>query len=206
MDIPTLFGTVPKFARFLTKKRFIGCRVPDLSEATESNGPMAQIMSPAWRNNAQAQLAPNTADKRAVWMIMEYAEQDLGKLMKDPKMPWAPGGAPKGLPAALVKSFCYQILAGLAHCHENLVLHRDLKPCNLLINDQGKVKVTDFGLGRTHQIPMPPYSPNVVTLFYRAPEICLKVPTYMPVVDIWSVGCILAEMATGRVLFNGTLC
>lgn len=101
------------------------------------------------------------------------------------------------------KSFFFQILCGIAYCHANLVLHRDLKPCNILVTESGRVKLTDFGLGRTYNVPMPPYSPGVVTLMYRAPEICLGLPTYTPAVDVWSAGCILAEMLTGRILFNG---
>lgn len=69
---------------------------------------------------------------------------------------------------SFAKSFFFQILCGVAYCHANLVLHRDLKPCNILVTESGKIKITDFGLGRTYNVPMPPYSPGVgYVLCYR---------------------------------------
>ena len=88
-------------------------------------------------------------------------------------------------------------------CHRRRVLHRDLKPQNLLIDKKGIIKVADFGLGRSFGIPVRIYTHEIVTLWYRAPEVLLGSPRYSCPVDIWSVGCIFAEMSTRKPLFQG---
>ena len=98
----------------------------------------------------------------------------------------------------------YQLMRGIAFCHENRVLHRDLKPQNLLINNRGQLKLADFGLARAFGIPVNTFSNEVVTLWYRAPDVLLGSRTYNTSIDIWSAGCIMAEMYTGRPLFPGT--
>lgn len=109
----------------------------------------------------------------------------------------------KRLPAELVKSYMYQLLKGLEFCHSHRVLHRDLKPQNLLIDSHGCIKLADFGLARAFGIPIRAYTHEVVTLWYRAPEILMGARQYACPVDVWSVGCIFAEMITGRPLFPG---
>ncbi len=94
----------------------------------------------------------------------------------------------------LFQSYLRQLLDGIAYCHSNRVLHRDLKPQNLLIDSQGCIKLADFGLARTFSIPMRPYTHEVITLWYRAPEILLGTKQYTCSVDVWSLGCIFAEM------------
>lgn len=98
----------------------------------------------------------------------------------------------------------YQLLKGIAFCHEHRVLHRDLKPQNLLINKKGELKLADFGLARAFGIPVRSYSHEVVTLWYRAPDVLMGSRKYGTPIDIWSAGCIFAEMITGRPLFPGT--
>ena len=88
----------------------------------------------------------------------------------------------------------YQLLDGIAYCHKHRVLHRDLKPQNLLIDNQGRIKLADFGLARAFGLPVRMYTHEVVTLWYRAPEILLGTKSYSMGVDIWSLGCIFAEM------------
>jgi cyclin-dependent kinase len=97
----------------------------------------------------------------------------------------------------------YQLLNGVAKCHKHKVLHRDLKPQNLLINREGILKLADFGLARAFGIPVKNFTHEVVTLWYRAPDILMGSKNYNTSVDIWSVGCIFAEMVTRRPLFAG---
>ena len=90
----------------------------------------------------------------------------------------------------------FQLLNGLVHCHERRIMHRDLKPSNLLVDPDGKLlKIADFGLARTFGLPLKSYTHEVVTLWYRAPEILLGAKEYSTPIDIWSIGCIFAEMA-----------
>jgi cyclin-dependent kinase 1 len=103
----------------------------------------------------------------------------------------------------LVRSYLYQVTSAILFCHLNRVLHRDLKPDNLLINRQGLIKVGDFGLARSFSIPVRKLSLEIVTLWYRAPEILMTSEAYSTSIDIWSLGCIFAEMATRDALFQG---
>jgi len=96
-----------------------------------------------------------------------------------------------------------QILLGLNYCHQNRVLHRDLKPQNLLINKAGDLKLADFGLARAFQLPIRTYTHEVVTLWYRPPEILLGTDIYHTSIDIWSVGVIFAELVSRVPLFPG---
>jgi len=128
-------------------------------------------------------------------LVFEYLDQDLKKYLDD--------CGDRGLDAITTKSFLWQLLQGINYCHENRVLHRDLKPQNLLINSEGELKLADFGLARSFGIPVRSYTHEVVTLWYRSPEILLGSRRYSTPVDMWSVGCIFAEIANGRPLFPG---
>ncbi|KAI7899902.1 serine/threonine-protein kinase pef1 [Cokeromyces recurvatus] len=132
-------------------------------------------------------------------LVFEYMDQDLKKYM-DAALRSNLGA----LDVNTIKSFLYQLLRGIAYCHENRVLHRDLKPQNLLINKHHQLKIGDFGLARAFGIPVNTFSNEVVTLWYRAPDVLLGSRMYSTSIDIWSVGCIMAEMYTGRPLFSGT--
>lgn len=101
------------------------------------------------------------------------------------------------------QSYMYQLLRGTAFCHSHGVLHRDLKPQNLLVDRRGTLKLADFGLARAFTVPIRQYTHEVVTLWYRAPEILLGARQYAPPVDVWSIGAIFAEMANRRALWPG---
>ena len=128
-------------------------------------------------------------------LVFEYLDQDLKKYME------SCSESPMSL--ELVKSYLYQLLRGVAFCHSHRILHRDLKPQNLLIDRHGQLKLADFGLARAFVLPIRTFTHEVVTLWYRAPEILLGSKQYSTPVDIWSVGCIFAEMVNRRPLFSG---
>ena len=92
----------------------------------------------------------------------------------------------------------HQLFEGIAYCHAHRVLHRDLKPQNPLIDTAGRIKLADFGLARAFGLPVRTYTHEVVTLWYRAPEILLGVKSYSTAVDVWSLGCIFFEMVITR--------
>lgn len=129
-----------------------------------------------------------------LYLVFEHLDLDLRKLLDKHR---------NGLQAPLVKSYMWQLLQGLAYCHARRVLHRDLKLQNLLVDKKGNIKLADFGLARSIGLPIRTYTHEVVTLWYRSPELLLKTTHYGPEVDLWSLGCIFAEMQTNRVLFPG---
>lgn len=131
-----------------------------------------------------------------LYLIFEFLSMDLKKYMDS--LP-----SERMLDAELVRSYMYQITAAILFCHRRRVLHRDLKPQNLLISKDGLIKVADFGLGRSFGIPVRNYTHEIVTLWYRAPEILLGSQRYSCPVDIWSLGCIFSEMVTRKPLFQG---
>jgi cyclin-dependent kinase len=122
-----------------------------------------------------------------LYLVFEYLEFDLKKYMK--KL------GNKSLPPEQCQSLLYQILQSLIFLHSNRIFHRDLKPQNLLISSDGKIiKLADFGLARAFGFPIKTYTHEVVTLWYRCPEILLSSKHYSLGVDLWSTGCIFAEM------------
>lgn len=100
----------------------------------------------------------------------------------------------------------YQILCGIDYLHQNWIIHRDLKPANILVVSDGKIKITDFGLARIFQAPLKSLSENgqVVTIWYRAPELLLGAKHYTTAIDIWAIGCIFAELIMLNPLFPGS--
>ncbi|XP_034952596.1 cyclin-dependent kinase 1 [Chelonus insularis] len=135
-------------------------------------------------------------EESRLYLIFEYLTMDLKKYMDTL-------GNGKLMDPKTVQSYLYQITTAILFCHTRRVLHRDLKPQNLLIDSKGVIKVADFGLGRAFGIPVRVYTHEVVTLWYRAPEILLGTTRYTCAIDVWSIGCIFAEMATKKPLFQG---
>ncbi|XP_078003998.1 cyclin-dependent kinase 16 isoform X2 [Phascolarctos cinereus] len=133
--------------------------------------------------------------EKSLTLVFEYLDKDLKQYLED---------CGNIINTHNVKLFLFQLLRGLAYCHRQKVLHRDLKPQNLLINERGELKLADFGLARAKSIPTKTYSNEVVTLWYRPPDILLGSTDYSTQIDMWGVGCIFYEMATGRPLFPGS--
>ncbi|KAG2706718.1 hypothetical protein I3760_05G116100 [Carya illinoinensis] len=130
----------------------------------------------------------------SIFMVMEYMEHDLKGLMETMKQPFS---------QSEVKCLMLQLLEGVKYLHDNWVLHRDLKASNLLLNNRGELKICDFGLARQYGSPLKPYTHLVVTLWYRAPELLLGAKQYSTAIDMWSLGCIMAEFLSKEPLFNG---
>ncbi|CAL1525993.1 unnamed protein product, partial [Lymnaea stagnalis] len=131
-----------------------------------------------------------------LYLVFEYLTKDLKKYMDS-----FPSN--EHINPALIKSYMYQLLNGISYCHSHRVLHRDLKPQNLLIDMEGNIKLADFGLARAFGVPVRTYTHEVVTLWYRAPEILLGSRFYSTPVDVWSLGCIFVEMVRRQALFPG---
>jgi serine/threonine protein kinase len=131
-----------------------------------------------------------------LYLIFEFLDLDLKKYMDST-------ASDGGLSEKLVKSYLYQLIDGIKYCHQRRILHRDLKPQNILIDQHGNLKIADFGLSRAFGIPMRTYTHEVVTLWYRSPEILLGNKHYSTAVDMWSIGCIFAEMFNLSPLFPG---
>ncbi|ETE61135.1 Serine/threonine-protein kinase ICK, partial [Ophiophagus hannah] len=128
-----------------------------------------------------------------LYFVFEYMKENLYQLMKERN---------KLFPESTVRNIMYQILQGLAFIHKHGFFHRDLKPENLLCMGPELVKIADFGLAREIR-SRPPYTDYVSTR-YRAPEVLLRSTNYSSPIDIWAVGCIMAEVYTLRPLFPGT--
>ncbi|KAJ3641268.1 hypothetical protein Zmor_027781 [Zophobas morio] len=133
-----------------------------------------------------------TSDK--LYLVFEYLDLDLKRYLD---------GTMKPMHKELIRSYLKQLCEGLAYLHTHRILHRDIKPQNLLVDKEGHIKIADFGLSRCFSVPTKSYTHEVVTMWYRAPELLLGSKLYTNGVDIWSLGCVMAEMLIKRALFPG---
>lgn len=130
-----------------------------------------------------------------LYLVFEYMDHDLSGLATAPGVKFT---------EAQIKCYMQQLLHGLEHCHSRGVLHRDIKGSNLLIDDNGVLKIGDFGLATFFQPNQKePLTSRVVTLWYRAPELLLGATDYGIAIDMWSIGCILAELYAGKPIMPG---
>jgi serine/threonine protein kinase len=138
----------------------------------------------------------NLSDKK-ILLCLEFIQYDLKKFW-DKEFPIS-----KSVNIEIIKSIMYQILKGIDFLHSKKILHRDLKPQNVLIDNNLRVRIADFGLSRTYTIPIKQYTREVLTLWYRSPELILGAEFYSTGIDIWSIGCIFAELFLRKPLFQG---
>ncbi|KAI5149450.1 hypothetical protein ENBRE01_0908 [Enteropsectra breve] len=132
-----------------------------------------------------------------MYLVFEYIDTDLKKLIDKYSM------SRKELSTENIKKMTYQLLSAIKFCHSKNILHRDIKPQNILVDDKLNVKLADFGLGRAASIPMRQYTTEIVTLWYRPPELLLGGTLYDSSIDIWSLGCIFVELCSLIPLFMG---
>ncbi|KAJ2629938.1 hypothetical protein H4R22_003020, partial [Coemansia sp. RSA 1290] len=130
----------------------------------------------------------------SIYMVMDFMEHDLRTLMEQMREPFRPSE---------VKSLMWQLCSAVEHLHDNWIVHRDLKTTNLLMASGGGLRVADFGLARKYSSPLGHMTGLVVTLWYRAPELLMGEKEYSTAVDMWSVGCIFAELFVGQPLLQG---
>ncbi|KAK1273662.1 putative serine/threonine-protein kinase [Acorus gramineus] len=131
----------------------------------------------------------------SIYLVFEYMEHDLSGLSSCPDIKFS---------EAQVKCYMQQLLSGLEHCHSRGVMHRDIKGANLLVNNEGNLKMADFGLANIlNPGQKQPLTSRVVTLWYRPPELLLGSTDYGASVDLWSVGCVFAELLLGKPILQG---
>ncbi|KAK7316989.1 hypothetical protein RJT34_00856 [Clitoria ternatea] len=129
----------------------------------------------------------------SLYLVFEFMQSDLTRIISR---------TDEKLTEPQIKCYMKQLLAGLKHCHERGVMHRDIKPSNLLIDKKGVLKIADFGLANSIKAERP-LTNRVVTLWYRAPELLLGSTDYGYGIDLWSAGCLLAEMFVGTPIMPG---
>ncbi|KAB7502471.1 Cyclin-dependent kinase 11B [Armadillidium nasatum] len=135
-----------------------------------------------------------------IYIVMDYVEHDLKSLMETMRK------KKQSFTIGEVKTLMIQLLRAVHHLHDNWILHRDLKTSNLLLSHRGIIEVGfvgDFGLAREYGSPLKQYTPIVVTLWYRAPELLLGTKEYSCPIDVWSVGCIFGELLGMEPMFPG---
>lgn len=146
----------------------------------------------------QTHAAPPKEGKRPpLYFAFEYMEHDLSGLLNHPRVKFT---------RTQIQCYMRQLLCGVAFMHRNKIIHRDIKASNLLLNNQGMLKVADFGLSRFWNevnAKAGRYTNKVVTLWYRPPELLMGSTSYDFSVDIWSIGCIFAELLLGKPILQG---
>uniref|UniRef100_A0A1J3FCY5 Cyclin-dependent kinase C-1 n=1 Tax=Noccaea caerulescens TaxID=107243 RepID=A0A1J3FCY5_NOCCA len=156
---------------------------------------LKEIVTSPGRDSDDQGKPDNNKYKGGIYMVFEYMDHDLTGLSDRP-------GQKFTIPQ--IKCYMKQLLTGLHYCHVNQVLHRDIKGSNLLIDNEGNLKLADFGLARSYSHDHTGNLTNrVITLWYRPPELLLGATKYGPAIDMWSVGCIFAELLHAKPILPG---
>ncbi|KYQ91396.1 putative protein serine/threonine kinase [Tieghemostelium lacteum] len=138
-----------------------------------------------------------TDNGKHLFLVMEFVGRDLWKIISNPQTV---------IDLKTIKNITRQLLEAVYQCHSRNVMHRDIKPANLLLSPDGVIKLTDFGLSTDCRLEANQcLSSNVVSLYYRPPELLMGSTKYGPEIDMWSIGCILMEMVTNSYLFAGEI-
>lgn len=140
---------------------------------------------------------PKEGKRPPLYFAFEYMEHDLSGLLNHPRVKFS---------RTQIQCYMRQLLCGVAYMHRNKIIHRDIKASNLLLNNQGMLKIADFGLSRFFNevnAKAGRYTTEVVTLWYRPPELLVGSRSYDYSVDIWSIGCIFGELLSGRPILQG---
>ncbi|KAK7295415.1 hypothetical protein RJT34_18323 [Clitoria ternatea] len=131
----------------------------------------------------------------SIYLVFEYMEHDLAGLVSNADIKFTD---------SQIKCYMRQLLSGLEHCHLRGIMHRDIKVSNILVNNEGILKIADFGLANTlNPSSKQPLTSRVVTLWYRPPELLMGATSYGASVDLWSVGCVFAELFLGKPILKG---
>lgn len=136
----------------------------------------------------------STGERATVYMVMPYMDHDLSGLIENPAVEFT-------LPH--IKCYLKQILEGTAYLHSKKILHRDIKPANILVNNEGILKLADFGLSRYTSDTGNALTNNVVTRWFRPPELLLGERYYSYSIDMWGVGCVFAQMLVSKAILRG---
>lgn len=201
------YGTVYKARDINNEGKFVALKEIRIQTNSEEGMPMSTVreiaMLKQMENHLEHQNVVRLLDvchgsrsqhEMRLMLVFEHVDQDLAHYLEKVPSP--------GLGPTRIQDLMEQILRGVDFLHSNRIVHRDLKPQNILVTNDGLVKLADFGLARVYGFEMALTS-VVVTLYYRAPEVLL-LDTYGTAVDIWSCGCIFAELHTRKPLFAGT--
>ncbi|ORC87420.1 putative mitogen-activated protein kinase, putative,kinase [Trypanosoma theileri] len=128
-----------------------------------------------------------------LYLVFEYVENTILQLIEEKR---------HGLPPEDVRRYTYQLLNGVDYCHAHNIIHRDVKPENILVSKEGLLKLCDFGFARQLS-SKGKYTDYVATRWYRAPELLVGDVSYGKAVDVWAIGCIFSELSDGQPLFPG---
>lgn len=131
----------------------------------------------------------------SIYLVFEYMEHDLAGLVASPDIKFTD---------SQIKCYMRQLLSGIEHCHLKGIMHRDIKVSNILVNNEGVLKIADFGLANTlNPNSKQPLTSRVVTLWYRPPELLMGATSYGVSIDLWSIGCVFAELFLGKPILKG---